>query len=286
MRRVASLLLAIFLLVLSVASFPMFPFRVHATTTSNILWHDDFESYPLCGFFPSNPLPGEPWVLRFSGANYGFSQYVDCSTAYQGGKSLHLQGQDVTTTGVRWSAVAARSFSLDGANTIGYDVFVKTGLLHSAGTNEVACDTSFEVRATVWGVYPALVEFTDNGRILPGNLSYTPQTWYEVKVSVNLFENTFDLQINGAIVGTFEADPEGDGSFLSSISGLALMSNHAGRECWFDNVTVESTNLVQNGDFSGGLTGWYTVKVHPDNLNGGYPIFEVLIGPPGGASSA
>src|SRR6266704_1887172 len=98
------------LLILSVSSFPMFPLRAHAST-SNVLWQDDFESY-LCGsFLFLNPLT--PWFLRFDGAGL-LSQYVDCSTAYLGAHSLHLQGRDVTTTGSRWSAVADRSFSPDG----------------------------------------------------------------------------------------------------------------------------------------------------------------------------
>ncbi len=291
MRRAAITVLSTgLLLIMLVSSFNMLPIRVHATTTTKTLLQDDFESY----FCPPNPLsllsplnPFNPWVLRFGGANYGLSQYVDCGTSYNGAKSLHLQGVDFTTTGVRWSAVAARSFSLDGASTLGYTVYVKTGTLHSLGTNEVACNTSFEVRATTWGVYPALVQFTDKGTILPGNIHYSAGTWNKVRVSLDMFSNTFNLQINDTDVGTFLADSTGSGNFLGLISGFALMSNHAGRECWFDQVSVESTTLVANGDFSDQLNGWSTVKVqtyqNPQGVE--YPQFETLTGPPGGAAA-
>ncbi len=290
MRRVVSALTASLLIVLSVFSFlPTFPIGVHAATNT-IQWQDDFENY-ACGTFPD-----ATWLLRFNGAGNA-SQYVDCTTAFHGTKSLHLLGVDVTGSctivllcHTRWSASADRAFSLDGASVIQYDVFVKTGPLHSPGTGEVACNVGFDAPgASVWGVYPALVQFTDNGMILPGNVPYSNGTWYEVRATVDMFTNTFDLQINGNDAGTFQADISGQGNFLPEISRLALVSNHAGRECWFDQATVETTTLLDDGDFSYGFGSWSSVSVKTSQNAQGvvYPTFEVLTGPPGaGASSS
>ena len=207
-------------------------------TTVN--WQDDFESY-ACNAFPSN------WLLRYSG-NGSQYQYVDCSTAEEGTRSLHLLGVDVTTTGTRWSAVADRDFSPGGATTVRYSVFVKTGAIHSPGTNEVACDTEFYVPGVnVWGVAPARVQFTDNAMIIPGNIPYTPGSWTKVDVTVHMSTNKFDLNIDGHYKGTFPADINGNGSYLSQISRFALASNHAGRHCWFDQVVVAASQPPTTG---------------------------------------
>jgi len=107
-----------------------------------------------------------------------------------------------------------------------------------ANTNEVACGVSFYVPGS--NVAPARVQFTDNAMILPANVPYTPGTWYNVTVTLDLPHNTFDLKISGADKGAFQADLNGNGAYLQSISSLALQSEHAGRECWFDRATTFS----------------------------------------------
>src|SRR2546425_11512211 len=103
----------------------------------------------------------------------------------------------------------------------------------------------------------ANVGFMDNGKIMTGNqvssLTFTPEKWYKVTVTVELDSNSFRLQIEDASthllidVGTFPADPDGGGTNLSKISRLGLASDHAGRECWFDDVTVTNSRLITGG---------------------------------------
>src|SRR5207249_4310951 len=119
---------------------------------------------------------------------------------------------------------------------IGYSLFVKTGALHSPGTGEVACSASFYAPDS--NVDVARVAFTDNAMVLPASVPYTAGAWYNVNVTLDMPHNSFDLKINGADKGTFQADLNGAGAYLPSVSSLALQSEHAGRDCWFDQVVT------------------------------------------------
>ena len=150
---------------------------------------------------------------------------------------LHLLGEDVTTTGNRWSAMAVTDVFFSAARHIGYRVGVLTGPL--AGTSETACDVGFLVSGVnvPWGVPVGRVELRDDQRIVPGGLIYSPGTLVEISVLIDVGDGTVHLSVNGVDVpGVFPANL----TYLSQISGFAVTSNQAGVPCTFQNPVTFS----------------------------------------------
>jgi len=147
------------------------------------MWAETFESY-TCSAFPS-----PTWTLRYNGAGNAF-QYVDCTNAKYGSKSLHLKGQ------MSWSAQANRDIPDFSSPVIGLSAWVKTGTLTS-DTN-TAAHVSFYWKPTssyAWGVHMG-VSFNGDGKIVwdgTGTLlgTYTGNTWHQVQIIINKLSNNY-----------------------------------------------------------------------------------------------
>src|SRR5438445_1274819 len=190
----------------------------------------------LCSLFPT-----ENFALLYNGMGDAFN-YL-CRVG--GDKVLNLQAVDFVTTGRRWAAVVSTTLSPGVA--LEYHVAIETGPLHQPGTTEVACSASFAADIGR-GAKFLLVQFFDNSTISPGAVPYKPGNLYAVSAKL-VANNQFHLQIEGLFpdigyalrdLGTYPADPDGNGAKLLQISSFSftVRSDHGGRQCAFSQIAA------------------------------------------------
>ena len=199
----------------------------------SIIFQDDFEAYEL-GAFPSEG----GWELVWNGRGDGY-QRVTSEYWYSPTKSLQLWGQDW------WSAVAERRFSSD-SMIIGFEgyVLIESYSSKPSGTPVAARIYLWNRELATWGKLYAGVDFTYDGNITarhglgtPTFGKWSPREWYRVKLVLDRSANTFDVWINGELVGEdISVLPEYQDTY--NINALALYSDHAGVKVYFDDVKV------------------------------------------------
>lgn len=189
-----------------------------------VLFSDGFENYNL-GVLPAN------WTIVWNGR--GDEAQVVTNECYASGtRSFRLWGQP------GWSAVVQRRFSTT-ARIIGYEFKI---LLGERGSNGQEHPGFFKQGAegNVWGTYYAVVIFdhadgkikAEDGRVLG---AWEPGKWYTVRVVFDRQNKTYDVRINGVLVGSTLAINARNPELIDS---LALTSGHAGKKVFYDDVKV------------------------------------------------
>jgi rhamnogalacturonyl hydrolase YesR len=197
------------------------------------IFFDDFESYAI-GTFPS----AGGWELVFNGMG---DQYQVITDAYclSPKQSLQLWGNPGD-----WSAAVQKHFS--SANRyIGYEVSMLISAVGYGGPGRVDYLGFFNREAGPWGKYYATVQFnhdtmniiTDAGNVVG---TWTPCTWYKVKVlldrSTNAYSVWIDEQFKGDNFNTTNTD-------TNIIDALSLQSDHPGVKDYFDDARVFEANI-------------------------------------------
>lgn len=241
----------------------MFTPQVKASETT--IFSDGFESYDVSTF----PWAGG-WILEFDGYNPSEQKIVN-TVSVSPTKSLQLLGWGI-------SAVAIKSFTST-SNVIGYEAYVRTE--DYAGASYTVAYIGFRSKRwdSVFSNWNYYVTFETDGRILYRGQnfldSYSPNTWYKVRVVVDKTTNLCNVWINDALKGENLVEP----SYFYERTYLALSAQWAHVKTYFDNVRVFSiTNdppvANANGPYSGDegslitLTG--TDSYDPDGTIVGY----------------
>lgn len=177
------------------------------------------------------------WVLRYAGEGAG-SQYVDNNHSVSSPQALHLGGSSC------WSAEAYHATPVP--NQVKLETNVLVDQVVSCGcTNILAAVGLYNPDLGAWGIRFGGVVFACDGVIYASPnqyeqttdlplLSYSPGTWYHVTVEVDLISRSFDVHINGNLLGT------GLPILNSGMpTGIELVSGHGGSPVvWFDDVNL------------------------------------------------
>ncbi|MEM2704608.1 MAG: hypothetical protein QXR45_15785 [Candidatus Bathyarchaeia archaeon] len=161
-----------------------------------IIFFDDFESYAV-GTFPS----AGGWELIWNGRGNEYQCITD-KYWHSPIKSLQLWGKDW------WSAHVQKKFSSD-STLLGFEAYVLVESYTSkpSGSPVSAVIGFWNKEAATWGLGYAWVQFTYDGNITTNDVwaptlgTWTPKTWYKVKLILDRSTNTFDVWINGELVG-------------------------------------------------------------------------------------
>ena len=217
-----------------------FPRNFAFAEKCEIIFQDDFESYPA-NTFPSSG----GWELVWDGAGEEYQVVVD-NVSVSGSKSFQLWGVP------GWSAVAHRLIDTD-ARIIGLEFYIR---IESYDGDEIAAHSAFFNRyEATWGAYYGVVKFRGDGSIIiGGNVvgSWTPSSWYKVRVIIDRHLGLFDVWINDTFIGVFS---ETKNSW--KINAIALTSAHAGVKVYYDDVMVFKINEMRMNP-----KGWH------------YPLFD------------
>jgi hypothetical protein len=176
-------------LLLSSLLLQLLSLQVYAWTEIDIfmeinIFMDDFENYWVDSF----PSAGG-WEIVWSGMGKGY-QVISTSYSYSPTRSLQLWGE----TG--WSAVVQRKFSTD-SPIIGYEFSI---LIETRASQYVDHPAFFCRDCAPWGAYYGTVIFdhsdgkikAENGDVLG---SWSPGTWYRVKVVLDRRSNKYSVWI-------------------------------------------------------------------------------------------
>jgi hypothetical protein len=220
LRSISTLLLIALLLPLFT---PVLIPVIYAQTENNIFM-DNFEGYQV-GSFPS---AGE-WEIVYDGMGQSY-QVISTSYSYSPTKSFQLWGR----TG--WSSVVQRRFSTD-SPMIGYELAV---LIDERGSGYADHPAFFCKGCATWGAYYGTVLFdhgdgkikAEDGTVLG---SWSPRTWYRVKVVLDRQTNKYNVWINGELRG--QNIPTGR-SDTNRINAIALVSGWPGKKVYYDDVRV------------------------------------------------
>jgi hypothetical protein len=220
LRSISTLLLIALLLPLFT---PVLIPLIYAQTENNIFM-DNFEGYQV-GSFPS---AGE-WEIVYDGMGQSY-QVISTSYSYSPTKSFQLWGR----TG--WSSVVQRRFSTD-SPMIGYELAV---LIDEKGSGYADHPAFFCKDCATWGAYYGTVLFdhgdgkikAEDGTVLG---SWSPRTWYRVKVVLDRQTNKYNVWINGELRG--QNIPTGR-SDTNRINAIALVSGWPGKKVYYDDVRV------------------------------------------------
>ena len=200
------------------------------------IFSDDFESYAL-GSFPASG----GWELVFNGMG---DQYQVVTDAYgvSPTKSLQLWGSPND-----WSATVQKHFN-SASRYIGYEVSMLISAVGYGGPGRVDYVGFFNREAYIWGKYYATVQFnhdimdiiTDDGKFLG---TWTPGTWYAIKVLLDRDTNTYSVWINGQLKGNAFKTSNQDTNIIDAMS---LQSDHPGVRDYFDDVRVFESSQSSN----------------------------------------
>jgi len=188
------------------------------------IFRDNFESYAV-GTFPS--AGGWEIVWDGMGAEY---QVISTSYSYSPTKSFQLWGRNY------WTAVVQRKFSTD-APVIGYELSI---LIEERGSRHGDHPAFFCREAAEWGAYYGTVLFdhsdgkikAEDGRVLG---TWSPKTWYRVKVILDRRTNTYSVWINGELKGK---DIPTSRSDTNKINAIALVAGWHEKKVHYDDVRV------------------------------------------------
>jgi hypothetical protein len=158
----------------------------------NVIFQDDFESYPVGAF----PPPSSGWQIVWNGAG---DQYQVITDAYSHSptKSLQLEGS------VGWSAVVKKDFS-SSSNLIGYEAYLMAS--PGGGSSVAFCN----IPIATWGRYYAMVALEPDGYIWAcennseGAIQlqlYQPYTWYDIRVVVDRNARLYNVTIDDVLRG-------------------------------------------------------------------------------------
>jgi hypothetical protein len=190
------------------------------------IFRDNFEPYAV-GAFPS----AGGWEIVWDGMG-AEHQVVSTSYSYSPTKSLQLWGRDY------WTAVVQRKFSTD-APIIGYELSI---LIEGRGSEHGDHPAFFCREAATWGAYYGTVFFdhsdgrikAEDGRILG---TWSPKTWYRVKVILDRQTNRYSVWINGELRGK---DIPTSRSDTNKINAIALVAGWHEKKVYYDDVRVFS----------------------------------------------
>ncbi len=216
-------LIGVWFVCLLLLPFSMLPLGVYAQTENNF-FVDNFEGYQV-GSFPS----AGGWEIVWDGMGQSH-QVISTSYSYSPTRSFQIWG----TTG--WSAVVQRRFSTN-SPVIGYEFSILIDERGSGYTDHLAffcrdCET--------WGAYYGTVVFDhSDGRIKAENGAvlgtWSPRTWYRVKVILDRQSNRYSVWINGELRGQNIPTSRSD---TNRINAIALGSGWAGKKTYYDDVRV------------------------------------------------
>ena len=220
-------------------------------TSDNIIFSDDFESYTV-GTFPS--IRG--WQIVWNGAGNQYQMVTDTYSSSPT-KSLQLMGS------YGWSVVVKKDFS-SSSNLIGYEAYIM-----ASSNGEPICVSFFNQYIETWGRYYANIEFASDGYIwaCEHNLevvhqlqSYTPYTWYKIRVVVDKTARLYDVWIDDVLKG-HNIPILNDPNEILSIHLQVAWVNHKN---YFDDVKVFSVS--QNQPPSEGLVGYWNFDEGSGNI--------------------
>jgi uncharacterized repeat protein (TIGR01451 family) len=172
--------------------------------------------------------------IGWTNFNATFTATVTNETAVGGLRSLRLAGGTANfSTGLR------RSFTNSQPNRISFAV-------RASRTNQIAG----RLTANVNSLYRSVVfYFNNNGQmgLLDRTLGfrgvpYQSNRWYQVELSLNWANQRIDCRVDGALVLTNIAFPDG------SVSGMdaVLLANQDNTTSWWDDIRVFHDNLTNN----------------------------------------
>jgi subtilisin-like proprotein convertase family protein len=195
----------------------------HAQTENNV-FADNFESYQV-GSFPS----AGGWEIVWDGMGQSY-QVISTSYSYSPTRSFQLWGR----TG--WSAVVQKRFSAD-SPIIGYELSI---LIDERGSGYTDHPAFFCKDCATWGAYYGTVNFdhgdgkikAEDGTVLG---SWSPRTWYRVKVVLDRQTNKYSVWINGELRGQNIPTSRSD---TNRINAIALVSGWPGKKVYYDDVRV------------------------------------------------
>ncbi|MCR6692027.1 MAG: PKD domain-containing protein [archaeon YNP-LCB-003-016] len=209
------------------------------------IFRDNFEAYAV-GTFPS----AGGWEIVWDGMGKSY-QVISTSYSYSPTKSLQLWG----TTG--WSAVVQRKFTTD-SPIIGYELSI---LIDERSSGYQDHPAFFCKEAATWGAYYGAVLFdhsdgkikAENGVVLG---SWSPRTWYKIKVVLDRQSNKYSVWINGELKGQNIPTSRSD---TNRINAISLVSGWPGKKVYYDDVRVFT--VTQQNYYLG-------VKLNSATLNG------------------
>ena len=158
----------------------------HADT---LVWHDDFEQYPL-GSFPSQ---GD-WFIRPGAPGVGSAgQYISANRANSGTQSFHLEGAQGLGVNIQKAIVLPGSrFAFEAmANTTRQD---SRSVLVGFGTQD-------EVMAAVQFRHYGVIAARSGYGYTNLSVTFAADTWYKLKVVVDTAAASFDVYVNDVLVG-------------------------------------------------------------------------------------
>lgn len=221
-----------------------------APVSARDLFFDDFESSPV-GTLPAG------WQIVYSGRGTSWQMVTD-AVAASGTQSLHLWGVP------GWSAVVQRNFASD-SPLIGY----RFEILLGQGAGDREHPGFYKHRAeNYWGTYYAITYFwhasleicSEYGVTLG---SWSPQTWYDVRVLLDRVTHTYRLWIDGQLLG---AGLPIDYAHPEWIDAVALTAGHGGVPIHYDDVAVF---VPEPAEIAGLLADEVDALVAAESLNPG-----------------
>jgi hypothetical protein len=220
LRSISTLLLVALLLPLFL---PLLIPVAHAQTENNV-FADNFEGYQV-GSFPS----AGGWEIVWDGMGQSY-QVISTSYSYSPTRSFQLWGR----TG--WSSVVQKRFSAD-SPIIGYELSI---LIDERGSGYTDHPAFFCKDCATWGAYYGTVNFdhgdgkikAEDGTVLG---SWSPRTWYRVKVVLDRQTNKYSVWINGELRGQNIPTSRSD---TDKINAIALVSGWPGKKVYYDDVRV------------------------------------------------
>lgn len=206
---------------------------------SIVLFFDDFEKY-VKGSTPNN---ANGWFLVWGGKS--FEQKIVSGVSVSGDSSLQLWGDPCINAGLqRYLYFNGKYLRLRNTNyTIGLETYVG-----AEGYGGLKCGNRLEKNPTValigfWNSYEkknyAVVVFKHDGNIYANGVkigTWKPGRWYNVRVLMMWQKGTFDVYINGRLVGI--SIPINKFNAPDIYDGVILVSGHAGVRVFFDDFMI------------------------------------------------
>ncbi|TFF89389.1 MAG: hypothetical protein EU549_00805, partial [Promethearchaeota archaeon] len=201
------------------------------------IFEDDFETYTV-GTFPYN------YELIYDGAGSNYQKITD-DYSVSGSQSFTLTGAS------SWSAVATREFNYDMNHLFLEAQIMSETPSGSTGGNDNNIQVGFwNPDVATWGEYYVLINLRNDGKItLEGGTSvlvlgdYNAFTWYEVKLIVDLEENSVEAYINGALLAETSLVRDS-----TKTTDVAICSGWKGITGYIDDLKVSECNIADLPD--------------------------------------
>ncbi|MHA1674253.1 MAG: PKD domain-containing protein [Promethearchaeota archaeon] len=189
------------------------------------IFTDDFESYTL------NTFPSSEYELLYNGAGDSYQNITDAQSI-SGNQSFTLTGQS------SWTAMAAKPFGFS-EEIIAVEVNVRTAGIDQTGDSNI--DLEFRnPDIGAWGTYYAAITFMDDGNmVLRGGSStvnlieYSADTWYKLRLEVNVQTNYSKAYVDNVIVGESQMVRD-----CSLITDATLAAGWTGNTAYFDDLAI------------------------------------------------